>query len=144
MSIVAAIGGSVARFRHIMLVLLLSITALVASGCSASVSSDEVKSCASASIGNPQAGTLSVQQASRGSAIQWGLYVAPKYKVGASFVVNVYADGVKIDGANQTYEPHGSVSAARAAKYAGKILEVSGSATRSGDILEFKLQCRIM
>ncbi len=55
------------------------------------------------------------------------------------------ADGAKIDGKSQNYAPHGSVGAARAAKYSGKILSVSGTVTRDKElVLEFNMRCKIM
>lgn len=55
------------------------------------------------------------------------------------------ADGAKIDGKSQSYAPHGSVGAARAAKYSGKILSVSGTVTRDKElVLEFNMRCKIM
>jgi hypothetical protein len=56
----------------------------------------------------------------------------------------VYAGGVKIDSKNQYYEPHGSVSAARAAKYSGQLLEIRGSATQGNDYVASDIICRIM
>jgi hypothetical protein len=67
----------------------------------------------------------------------------PKYKA-ARFVISVYAGGVKIDGKNQGYEPHGSVNPARAARYSGQIFELSGSATLNDDVLSFSAKCRLV
>ncbi|GAA4179718.1 hypothetical protein GCM10022287_32510 [Gryllotalpicola koreensis] len=89
-------------------------------------------------------GGLTVQQAGKGKAITWGIYVAAKYKTGTTWHVTVRADGTKIDSKNQAYEPHGSVNAARAAKYSGKILEISGSALHGkDDLLTFDGKCKI-
>jgi hypothetical protein len=75
--------------------------------------------------------------------VQWGAYLLPKYKTGTQFVLTVYAGGVKIDSKNQDYEPHGSVNAARALKYSGKLLEISGTATHGSDVLSFSAKCII-
>jgi hypothetical protein len=75
--------------------------------------------------------------------MQWGAYLLPKYKTGTQFVLTVYAGGVKIDSKNQGYEPHGSVNAARALKYSGKLLEISGTATHGSDVLSFSAKCII-
>lgn len=74
----------------------------------------------------------------------WGAYPNAQYS-GTWYNVSVYANGTKIDGKSQNYPPHGSVSAARAKKYSGKILELSGTVTNNGDVvLVFDMQCRIM
>lgn len=89
-------------------------------------------------------GRLAVRQEGRGKSIAWGIYVAPEYKTGTTWVVKVYAGGTRIDGKNQAYEPHGSVSAARALKYSGKVLEISGTATHNrSDVLTFDGKCKI-
>lgn len=85
---------------------------------------------------------MSAQQYGKGKAIQWGIYTVSKFKF-AKFSVSVYAGGVKIDGKSQVYEPHGSVSADKAAKYSGKDLVISGTAVAGGDKLLIKFTCRI-
>lgn len=57
--------------------------------------------------------------------------------------MRVYADGAKIDHKNQNYEPHTSVGAARARKYSGKLLEITGTATHGRDVLAFSAKCYI-
>jgi hypothetical protein len=84
-----------------------------------------------------------VQQWGRGQSIAWGTYPNAKYS-GTQYVVNVYANGTKIDGKRQLYAPHGSLSAARALKYSGKILKINGTVLRGDRIkLSFSLQCTI-
>lgn len=97
---------------------------------------DGSRSCASH-------GSAYVRQAGKNLPIQWGVYVVPKYKIVSHFVAKVYADGVKIDGKNQDYEPHGSVSADRTRKYSGKILEITGTAVNGDDTLSFSAKCII-
>lgn len=96
-------------------------------------------------IAVPEAyGRFTVQQAAKNKAIQWGAYPSGTYS-GTQYLVNVYAGGVKIDAKNQSYAPHGSVGADRAAKYTGKILQVSGTVKQSAKtVLVFNMQCRIM
>jgi hypothetical protein len=86
---------------------------------------------------------VTVQQSGPHAALQWGIYVAPKYKTGTAWVVRVYAGGVKIDGKVQSYEPHGSIGADKARKYSGKLLEVAGTGTHGNDQLGFSLKCYI-
>jgi hypothetical protein len=93
-------------------------------------------------ISNAAFGRVSAQQAGRGSSISWGVYTIPQYK-SASFVLTVYAGGVKIDAKNQNYEPHGSVNAARALKYSGKQFVINGAATSNGDVLTVHFVCTI-
>ena len=93
---------------------------LLIGGCASSVVTENIGSCSpSYEIAQAGAGRLSIQQAGKGAAIQWGLYVEAPYKIGTQFVVTVYAGGVKIDGKNQNYEPHGRIGAAKALKYWG-------------------------
>lgn len=130
------------RVPVLMLIVLLLGGAL--SGCAASVTTEKIGPCSpSYEIAREGAGRISIQQAGRGQRIQWGLYVAPQYKIGTQFVVRVYADGTNIDGKNQGYEPHGSINPARASKYSGKLLEISGTATRGNDQLFFSARCYI-
>ena len=65
-----------------------------------------------------------------------------EYKTGTTWKVTVYAGGVKID-SKQAYEPHGSVGAARAAKYSGKLLEIKPQAVHDDDVLAFDGKCTI-
>jgi hypothetical protein len=120
------------------------LVATLVSGCSASVSTKAVGQCSpSYTVSQAGYGRVTAQQAGRGQTIAWGVYVADKYKVGTQFVVSLYAGGVKIDGKNQTYEPHGSVGAAKAAKYSGQLLEISGSGKHGKDTLFFDMKCHI-
>src|SRR5262245_1932024 len=65
-----------------------------------------VGSCApSYTIAKADVGRVSAQQAGHGAAIQWGLFLASRYKFGTQFKLKVYAGGVKVDAKNQTYEP---------------------------------------
>jgi len=86
---------------------------------------------------------VTVQQAGQSRPIAWGVYVNAKYKVGTYFAVKIYAGGTKIDSKSQNYEPHGSVNANRAAKYAGAMLEIKGTAEHGRDTLFFDVACRI-
>ena len=114
--------------------------ALALTGCAATVATKEIGNCSpSYSVGQPGVGKVSVQQAGRGSAISWGVYVDAKYKFRTQFVVAVYAGGTK----NQSCEPHCSVNAARALKYSGKVLEISGTGKNGGDTIYFDSKCYI-
>jgi hypothetical protein len=118
--------------------------ALTLTGCAATVATKAIGNCSpSYSVGQSGVGKVSVQQAGRGSAIPWGVYVDAKYKFGTQFVVAVYAGGTKIDNKNQSYEPHGRVNAARALKYSGKVLEISGTGKNGGNTIYFDSKCHI-
>ncbi|CAN7400511.1 hypothetical protein LJR045_002495 [Microbacterium sp. LjRoot45] len=121
--------------------LLITLTLIV--GCASAEISPPIESCHSYSV-NSGYGRFSIQQSAKGRSIQWGAYPNATYS-GTLYRVGVYANGVKIDSKNQTYAPHGSVSASRATKYSGKILQISGNVTRGKDVvLVFNMQCKIM
>lgn len=118
--------------------------ALLMTGCAASFVTEDIGPCSPEyAVSHPDVGSAYVRQAGKNLPIQWGVYVVPKYKIGSHFIVKVYADGVKIDGKNQDYEPHGSVSADRTRKYSGKILEITGTAVNGDDTLSFSAKCII-
>ena len=76
--------------------------------------------------------------------LQWGAYPSATYS-GTRYTLKAYANGTKIDAKNQAYPPHGSVNAAKASKYSGKILKIAGNVTKGKDtVLVFNMQCRIM
>ncbi|MDN4648150.1 hypothetical protein [Curtobacterium sp. PsM8] len=124
----------------------LALAAMVAaglSGCSQTAIAPQGHCSPSYEVGGAE-GKLKVQQKGHGQAITWGIYVASKYKTGTVWAVKVRANGTNIDAKNQTYEPHGSVNAARAKKYSGKVLEISGTAVHNkDDILTFSGKCKI-
>jgi hypothetical protein len=130
--------------RNVLVLIIAVVVLQFTSGCAVSVTTEGIGSCSpSYEIGREGAGRISIQQAGRGQVIQWGLYVDAPYKVGTQFVVRVKADGTVIDGKNQNYEPHGSISPARASKYSGKLLEITGTATHGQDQLAFSAKCTI-
>lgn len=115
--------------------------ALSASGCSVTATTKAPSSCSpSYTLSNPDGGRISIQQAGYGTSVPWGIYGKGDFKY-AHFVVKVYAGGVKVDSKDQNYEPHGSMSAARAKKYSGKEFKVTGSATFKGDVAKFSAVC---
>lgn len=121
------------------------LTLVLATGCSATVNTDvkNISSCHSYTL-QVTGAKASIQQTSRGSAIQWGIYVSDARFKDAHFKLSVYAGGVKIDSKDQWYEPHASVNTARATKYSGQILRIAGTGTKGDDYVAFDIQCRIM
>ena len=112
-------------------------------GCAAVEISPPIESCHDYRV-KSEFGRFGIQQKAKGQAISWGAYPSKVYS-GTWYRVTVRADGAKIDGKSQNYAPHGSVGAARAAKYSGKILSVSGTVTRDKElVLEFNMRCKIM
>lgn len=82
------------------------VAAVGLSACSVSYTEKAPKSCSpSYSISHPQGGRISVQQTGRGSSVQWGLFTAPKYKVGSRFDVEIYLGGGKksVDSADRSH-----------------------------------------
>jgi len=125
--------------------LLAALVAVLAtlSGCGTVEVSPTIKSCSPSYVINSEFGKFSAQQAGRGKSIAWGAYPNAAYS-GTNYYVKVYAGGVRVDTKNQSYAPHGSLSADRALKYSGKIFELDGTVTRNGKlILKFELKCRI-
>ncbi len=112
-------------------------------GCASVEVSPPISSCHSYKAPSSY-GSFTIQQAATGRAIQWGAYPNASYS-GTLYVVDVYVNGKRYDAKSQTYAPHGSVSAATAAKNSGKIMNVSGYVTYGKQVvLEFSMQCRIM
>lgn len=59
-------------------------------------------------------------------------------------MADVYTDGRPNVHKDQHYAPHGSVNAATAKKYSGKVLRISGNVSRKGKtVLVFNMQCRM-
>ena len=88
-------------------------------------------------------GSFSAQQAGPGRAIQWGAY--PNGSVKATrFVVDVYVGSRRVDHKDQSYAPHGSVSARDVAGKHGQSFTLSGTAwSGSKNTLTFTLRCKI-
>ena len=128
--------------RPLTLTATLALTALLA-GCTGVEVSPPVDSCSPSYQAPSKFGRFAAQQAGPGAAIQWGAYPGPKYR-GNRYEVAVYLGGVKVDSKSQAYAPHGSVSAQRAKKYAGKTFEYQGKVKRGPKLLlEFSLQCTV-
>lgn len=139
---VAAAHGAPMRTRLAALALTVAVAAGL-SGCSQTAVAPAGHCSPSYEVGGAEGG-LKVQQKGKGQAISWGIYVAGQYKSGTVWTVTVRANGTKIDSKNQSYEPHGSVNAARAKKYSGKTLEISGTAVhKKDDVLTFSGKCTI-
>jgi hypothetical protein len=120
------------------------VMALGLSACSVSYTEKTLRSCSpSYSVSHPDGGTISVQQAGRGSAVQWGLFTIPKYKIGSRFDVEVFLGGGKknVDAFHNNYEPHGSLPPSVIARYSGRLFEVRGVVTHGGDTLSFSAKC---
>jgi hypothetical protein len=118
--------------------------AALLTACAATIATKDVGPCSpSYTISKSGVGRASAQQLGRGAPIAWGIYVDQEYKFGTHFTVAVYAAGRKIDGKDQYYEPHGSISAQRALAYSGKLLEISGKGVHGDDTLVFDLKCNI-
>jgi hypothetical protein len=82
------------------------VMALGLSACSVSYTEKTLRSCSpSYSVSHPDGGTISVQQAGRGSVVQWGLFTIPKYKIGSRFDVEIFLGGGKknVDAFHNTY-----------------------------------------
>lgn len=122
-------------------VIIFAISAGLA-GCASTVSAPTpYSSCyPGASYTLASGGTISAQQAGAGRSIQWGVY--PQIS-GATYHVIVYTGGKKYDEKTQSYPPHGSVDGATATKYAGKLFQISGKATKGNDVLTFNFGCNI-
>jgi len=131
------------RRTRVSAIVLAVVLATTVTGCSQTAIAPEGSCSPAYKVGGAEGG-LNVQQRGKGQAIQWGIYVAPEYKTGTAWTVTVRANGTKLDFKEQSYEPHGSVSAARAAKYSGKTLEISGTAVhKKDDVLTFSGKCTI-
>ena len=88
-------------------------------------------------------GNFPIQQRARSEAIQWGAYPNGTYS-GTRYVVDVYTGGRRYDHKDQNYAPHGSVDARTAAKYSGRVMQISGHVTKGiKQVLVFNMQCRI-
>lgn len=83
-------------------------------------------------------GSFSAQQAGPGLGIQWGAY--PNHSA-TRYVVDVYVGNRRVDAKDQTYPPHGSVSATDVRP--GQIFRLTGTVYDGSDTLVFTLQCRI-
>lgn len=120
------------------------VVATALTGCTGSVeASPRVSPCSPSYTAPSNYGRFTAQQASRGKAIQWGAYPKAAYQ-GTNYRVAVYAGGVKVDSKNQSYAPHGSLGAAKAAKYSGKEFRLVGTVHRDGKlVLGFDLRCTI-
>lgn len=140
-------GGSVRlsgrrSMRSIAAAGILALTTALAPACASVEVSPPIKSCRDYRVDSGY-GRFGIQQAGPGKAIHWGAYPSIQYS-GTFYSVTVRANGTKIDGKAQSYAPHGSVPASKAVKYSGKILAISGTVTKGGNVvLEFNMQCRI-
>ena len=83
-----------------------------------------------------------MQQRGRNDSIAWGFVAEERYR-GAHYKLKIYAGGRKIDGKNQNYAPHGSVRAATARKYSGKVFRILGTAEQDGDKVDYDVKCHI-
>lgn len=116
-------------------------------GCSAVEISPPIKSCKNYRQ-ESSFGSFTIQQAQRGSALQWGAYPSAKYS-GTYYIVDVYTGSKRYDSKTQTYAPHGSVNAATASKYSGLNLQISGRVQKLGnrgyyDVLVYNMVCKIL
>lgn len=63
---------------------------------------------------------------------------------GTLYDVDVYTGNRRDDHKSQSYPPHGSVTAAIAAKYSGQILKISGDVFKGTQkVLVYQLECHI-
>ncbi|WP_214404725.1 hypothetical protein [Pseudonocardia lacus] len=86
-------------------------------------------------------GSFSAQQRGPGAAIQWGIY--PNYPA-TRYIVDIFVGRQKVDGKNQAYPPHGSVSARTVAGKSGQDFTASGQIfDAKGNVLNFQLKCVI-
>lgn len=124
--------------------LALAAMALAFVGCATVETSLQKESCYPFYEAPSEFGRFTAQQGGAGEGIQWGAYPNPKYR-GDRYLVSVYLGGVKVDGKNQGYAPHGSVGAKRVQKYgAGSDFEIKGTVKRNGKtVLEFDLKCEV-
>lgn len=112
-------------------------------GCATVEVSPPIADCSPSYVAPSEYGRFTIQQSGRNAAIQWGAYPNRKI-VGTHYTVVVRADGRKIDSKSQNYAPHGSVNAARARKYSGKILEISGDVRKGNKVaLVYSMRCKI-
>lgn len=127
-------------------IVLILATVVAVTGCAAEgiETSPEVDSCYPSYEAPSEYGRFTAQQGGPGEGIQWGAYPYPAYR-GDQYVVSVYLGGVKVDGKNQPYAPHGSIGPKRVQKYgAGSEFEISGTVKSGGKVvLEFSLKCEI-
>lgn len=96
-------------------------------------------------------GRLSVQQKGPGSSIQWGVY--PKLDADR-YVLTITIGGVKVDGKNQKYPPHGSLSylvwnkrkTKQVPRYrTGQIFKITGTSYNAkGNVVQkFYIKCKL-
>jgi hypothetical protein len=85
------------------------VVALVAltSGCVVEASPPK-GNCSPSYEAPSELGSFSAQQRGPGAPIQWGIY--PNYPA-TRYIVDIFVGKGKVDGKNQAYPPHGSVSA---------------------------------
>jgi hypothetical protein len=115
---------------------------MVAIGCTPADDATTVHSCSPSYVDANESGRISAQQKGPGQSVQWGVYPRAHF---VRLVVRVYAGGRKVDGKDQDYYAHGTVSAAKVRKAGrGSILRIEG-ATYDGDgkISRFFLRCRL-
>lgn len=112
-------------------------------GCATVEVSPPIDNCSPSYVAPSKYGRFTIQQSGKNRSIQWGAYPSGSYS-GTHYTAVVRANGRKIDSKSQNYAPHGSVSAARAKKYSGKILEISGEVTKGKKVaLVYTMRCKI-
>jgi hypothetical protein len=110
-----------------------------------------IHSCSPDYTDENKLGRLSVQQKGPGASIQWGAY--PKLDAD-KYVVMITIGGVKVDGKNQSYPPHGSLSylvwnkkrTKQVPRYhSGQIFKISGTSyTANGAVVQkFFIKCKL-
>jgi hypothetical protein len=131
--------GSRPRLRRAVIALAVVLVALTA-GCAVEASPPK-GNCSPGYEAPSKLGSFSAQQRGPGAGIQWGIY--PNYPA-TRYVVDIFVGRQKVDGKNQTYPPHGSVSASAVAGRSGQDFTASGQIfDAKGNVLNFQLKCVI-
>lgn len=120
---------------------LLVTVATTATECASVEDADTIHSCSPSYIDENELGRLAVQQPGPRTTVAWGVY--PKLPA-ARYVVSVYAGARKVDGKDQDYAPHGSLSQNRYS--AGDIFKIQGKThdMEGGVVQKFFIRCRLV
>ncbi len=130
------------KAKRALVVVAASLTLVTTSACAAEYRASE-GNCSPSYNPQSQYGNFSAQQAGPGQSIQWGAYPNRSIKV-TRFIVDVYVGARRVDHKDQSYAPHGSVSATDVRGRRGQDFSLTGTSYDGAmNTLTFTLRCKI-